>query len=65
MEVLAIDTISARAFYPTKEGPIAGKTLDPNELTRAMKIYFEKMDWDADGVPSMERLAVLNLSQYI
>jgi aldehyde:ferredoxin oxidoreductase len=61
----AHDTISARAFFPTKEGPIAGKTLDPDELAQAMQIYFEKMGWDADGVPSMERLAVLNLSQYI
>lgn len=61
----ADDTISARAFFPTKEGPIAGKTLNPDELAQAMQVYFKKMGWDADGVPSAERLAELKLSDYI
>ena len=61
----ADDTISARAFFPTKEGPIAGKTLNPDELAQAMQVYFEKMGWDGDGVPSPECLAELKLSKYI
>lgn len=60
----ADDRISARAFYPTKEGPIAGKTMDPDELAQAMETYFEKMGWDSEGVPSEVHLAELNLEKY-
>jgi aldehyde:ferredoxin oxidoreductase len=60
----ADDTISARAFYPTPEGPIAGKILNPDELAQAMQVYFEKMGWDVEGVPSAARLTELNMEQY-
>lgn len=58
------DTISARAFYPLKEGPIAGKTLDAEELSQAMQTYFERMGWDQQGVPTSQLLADLDIGKY-
>jgi aldehyde:ferredoxin oxidoreductase len=58
------DTISARAFYPTKEGPIAGKTMDAKELAQGIQIYFQKMGWDDAGVPRAETLARLEIGEY-
>jgi len=60
----ADDSISARAFYALKEGPIAGKTLDKDELAHAMQIYFERMGWDQEGVPASEVLEQLNILDY-
>jgi aldehyde:ferredoxin oxidoreductase len=60
----ADDTISARAFYPTKEGPIVGKTMDPDELSQSIQTYFKKMGWDTEGVPSSERLNQLDIERY-
>ncbi len=61
----ADDKISARAFHPTPDGPIAGKILNPAELAQGMQMYFEKMGWDENGVPSQESLEKLNISEYI
>ena len=58
------DALSARAFYALKEGPIQGKTMDPDELAQAMGTYFEKMGWDEYGVPSAERLVALDIMNY-
>ncbi len=60
----ADDTLSARAYHPTPDGPIAGKTMDVDELAQAMQVYFEKMGWDAEGVPGAEILTKLGLSEY-
>jgi aldehyde:ferredoxin oxidoreductase len=60
----ADDKISARAFYATKEGPITGKIMDAAELAQAMQVYFQKMGWDENGVPSGEILAELSLADY-
>lgn len=59
------DRISARAFYPLKDGPIAGRKLDPEEMSQAMQHYFEKMGWDCDGVPSSKVLAELDIREYV
>ncbi len=42
----ADDSLSARAFYPLKEGPIEGRTMNADELAAGMQVYFEKMGWD-------------------
>jgi aldehyde:ferredoxin oxidoreductase len=60
----ADDAISARAFYPTKEGPIAGKTMDADELAQAIQVYFKYMGWDENGVPSAKSLTELGLADY-
>jgi aldehyde:ferredoxin oxidoreductase len=60
----AEDAVSARAFYPLKEGPIAGRILDPNELSQAMQTYFKRMGWDSQGVPSASVLEALHIRDY-
>ncbi len=60
----ADDALSARAFYPLQEGPIAAKTMPAAELAQAMQLYFEKMGWDENGAPSVESLAELGLAGY-
>jgi aldehyde:ferredoxin oxidoreductase len=60
----ADDAISARAFYPTKEGPIAGRTMDADELAEAIQVYFKKMGWDDNGIPTAESLAALGLADF-
>lgn len=57
----ADDSISARAFYALKEGPINGKAMDEDELAQAIQLYFEKMGWDAQGVPTPETLSGLKI----
>jgi aldehyde:ferredoxin oxidoreductase len=60
----ADDALSARAFYALKEGPIAGKTIDAEELAQAMQTYFEKMGWDEQGVPSADSLSGFGLADF-
>ena len=59
------DRISERAFYALKDGPIAGRTLDQDELSNAMQVYFEKMGWDQEGVPSIEVISELKIAEYV
>ena len=59
------DRISARAFYPLKDGPIAGRTLDAEEMSQAMQHYFKKMGWDQEGVPSSGVLEELDIREYL
>lgn len=48
------DTLSARAFYRLKDGPIAGRGLTPQELKQGVQRYFELMGWDVQGAPSVD-----------
>lgn len=57
----ADDGISARAFYALEEGPIKSKAMDADELAQAMQVYFAKMGWDAQGVPTQETLTSLEI----
>jgi aldehyde:ferredoxin oxidoreductase len=36
----------------------------PEELSRMLDDYYEFRGWDADGVPTSETLAGLDLSEY-
>lgn len=51
-------------FGSLKDGPIQGKTMDPDELAQAMGTCFEKLGWDSERVPSGERLAALEIVDY-
>lgn len=55
------DTLSARAFQPTKEGPIAGKAMTPGYLHDALRRYYKRMGWGEDGVPGEEVLNRLGI----
>jgi len=56
------DMLSARAFQPTKDGPIAGKAMTPDYLREALQRYYKRMGWGSDGVPGAEVLERLNLA---
>lgn len=58
------DTLSARAFYRLAEGPIAGKALTPDELRHWRTVYYRRMGWDENGVPSASALSALDLEAY-
>ncbi|RPI87392.1 MAG: aldehyde ferredoxin oxidoreductase [Chloroflexi bacterium] len=55
------DMLPARAYYPLPDGPIAGKAMTPEIVEEAMQRYFKRMDWDQDGVPSVESLIKLGI----
>lgn len=55
------DTLSPRAFYKLDEGPIAGKALTPEELRHWLDIYYQRMDWDEEGIPTQGTLNDLGL----
>jgi aldehyde:ferredoxin oxidoreductase len=55
------DTLSARAYHKLSDGPIAGKSLSPDELLHWLAVYYQRMGWNTDGVPTREALAALDL----
>lgn len=58
------DTLSPRAFHRLDEGPIAGEGLTPEELRHWLDVYYQRMGWDAEGIPEQETLAGLGLDSY-
>ncbi|MBI4590543.1 MAG: hypothetical protein HY725_17070 [Candidatus Rokubacteria bacterium] len=46
---------------PIPEGGSAGMHCPPDELGRMLDEYYRLRGWDADGVPTRERLAALGL----
>lgn len=46
---------------PIPEGPSAGMYCPPEELAEMLDAYYAIRGWDADGVPTRERLAALGL----
>jgi len=55
------DTLPLRIFEPLKEGVNAGKI--PATFEKALKAYYKLRGWDADGKPTVEKLAELNLTE--
>jgi aldehyde:ferredoxin oxidoreductase len=47
---------------PIPEGPSAGMHCPPDELAAMLDDYYALRGWDADGVPTPERLRALGLS---
>jgi aldehyde:ferredoxin oxidoreductase len=48
------DVLSARAYHRLDSGPIAGKSLTPEELERALQNYYQRMGWNEVGIPARE-----------
>ncbi len=46
---------------PIPEGPSAGMHCPPEELGKMLDAYYALRGWDADGVPTRERLVALGL----
>ena len=58
----AADVLPWRVMHePIPEGPSAGMFCPPDELGAMLDRYYALRGWDADGVPTRERLAALGL----
>jgi aldehyde:ferredoxin oxidoreductase len=56
------DTLPWRVMHePIPDGPSAGACCPPDELDRMLDRYYALRGWDADGVPTRERLSALGL----
>jgi aldehyde:ferredoxin oxidoreductase len=55
------DTLAPRMSEPMPAGPIQGETFD---LGRLLDDYYEERGWDANGVPTGEKLEALGIAHY-
>jgi aldehyde:ferredoxin oxidoreductase len=46
------------------EGPAKGAVVNEEELQIGLDDYYEARGWTVEGVPTVEKLDELNLSQY-
>lgn len=57
----ADDNLPQRMFEPLQNGKLAGKAIDPQEFSQALKLYYQMAGWDDNGVPTTGKLAELDL----
>lgn len=57
----ADDTLAVRMSEPMPAGPLKGETF---ELERLLDDYYVARGWDANGIPTMERLEKLAIANY-
>jgi len=57
------DTIPERMFGPLENGSQKGAYVDREEFEKALKIYYEMMGWDKNGVPTLGKFAELGLEE--
>lgn len=55
------DTLAPRMREPMPAGPVKGETF---ELERVLDDYYADRGWDANGIPSQERLQKLGIAHY-
>ncbi len=55
------DTLPKRFFEPFQSGPLAGTAVPREYFAAATRQYYTLMGWDADGVPTDERLRELGV----
>ena len=55
------DTLAQRMAEPMPAGPLQGETF---ELDRLLDDYYVARGWDANGIPTRERLEKLGIAQY-
>lgn len=55
------DRLPKRFASGLKEGPIKGQKLDPDELKTAMKLYYNMLGWNDQGIPTTARLVELDI----
>jgi aldehyde:ferredoxin oxidoreductase len=59
----AADTLPWRVMHePIPDGPSAGMRCPPEELSAMLDRYYALRGWDAEGVPTRERLGILGLT---
>ena len=57
----ADDRLPDRMFEPIRTGPRTGYKVSANDFSRALRLYYEMMNWDEEGVPREAKLAELSL----
>lgn len=57
------DRLPSRFFQPPMGGALIDTALDPEKLDRAKRYYYSLMGWDAEGVPTAEKLEELGIDQ--
>ncbi len=55
------DTLAPRMFDPMPAGPIQGEVFD---LDRLLDDYYVERGWNANGIPTMEKLESLGIAHY-
>ena len=55
------DSLPARFFTPLKKGNYQGKSVPRKEFQDAVKSYYRMMGWDGEGIPTIEKLAELDI----
>lgn len=55
------DTLPKRFFEPFKHGPLAGQAYPRARFEAATQEYYRQMGWDANGVPTREKLGHLGV----
>jgi aldehyde:ferredoxin oxidoreductase len=55
------DTLPPRLFEGLQNGKLKGVAIDRGELAEALQLYYAMVGWDADGVPTVAKLADLEL----
>jgi aldehyde:ferredoxin oxidoreductase len=56
------DQLPMKFFKPLKgSGPTAGMSIDPEEFESALDLYYELLDWSADGIPTRAKLVDLGI----
>ncbi len=56
------DTLASRVRQPMPEGPIKGETFD---LDRLLDDYYQVRGWDANGVPTRQKLESLGIAHWV
>ncbi|MDA8216952.1 MAG: aldehyde ferredoxin oxidoreductase family protein [Dehalococcoidales bacterium] len=57
----ADDTLPRRLFQKFESGPLAGVGVDEEQHRKAVRLYYDMMGWDEEGVPLPGRLAQLGI----
>jgi len=55
------DMLPERLFAPLKNGRQKGTSINKDEFTRAILLYYSMMGWNEDGIPLRSKLGELNL----
>jgi aldehyde:ferredoxin oxidoreductase len=56
------DVLPDRFFKPTRKGALSKIALDYDAMETAKQLYYDKMGWDKNGVPTNERLNELGIN---
>jgi aldehyde:ferredoxin oxidoreductase len=55
------DTLPPRLFKPTQKGALKGVAIDRDKFQEAIQNYYQMAGWDEKGVPTLAKLAELDL----